>query len=388
MTHAEPGASTEGAEQPGAPRDHTHAMTAATVTLAVLAVIAAVHLMRDLLVPIAFALVLAVLLSPIVGWLRQLRVPAPAAATITLLATIGTLVAVGAALNSPLRDLTRELPQSIAKARTKITELASPLMRMQRQLNDPAAPPPTSGAAAGGSAQPAAPPVPESKSGGKTGGPPPASLLGGALGGSASILAEIAGVLLLSLLILAGGDVWREKMQDTAPSRRALRSTLQAAQKMRAVVARYLFVTMLINIGQGVLVGLATWWLGLPSPALWGALTFIAEFIPYLGGLVMVGLLAVIGLATLDGGRALLAPGSYLAITFLQNNLVSPIAYGRGLKLNSAMILVGVMFWWMLWGVAGVFLAVPLLACMRILAEHVKALEPVGVFLGDQGEES
>ena len=45
------------------------------------------------------------------------------------------------------------------------------------------------------------------------------------------------------------------------------------------------------------------------------------------------------------------------------------------------------MFWWMLWGIAGVFLAVPLLACMRILSEHVKALEPVGVFLKDQPAE-
>ena len=246
---------------------------------------------------------LAVLLSPIVGWLRRARVPAPAAATIALLLTIGTLVALGAALNSPLRDLTRESPQSITKARTTITELAAPLMRMQRQLNDVSAPAPARTAPTA-----ASPPATETKSGSDA--PPPASLLGGALGSSASMIAEIAGVLLLSLLILAGGDVWRKKMQDTAPSRRALRSTLQVAQKMREVVARYLFVTMLINIGQGVLFGLATWWLALPSPILWGALTFIAEFIPHLGGLVMVGLLAVIGLATLDGARALLARSS------------------------------------------------------------------------------
>jgi predicted PurR-regulated permease PerM len=81
--------------------------------------------------------------------------------------------------------------------------------------------------------------------------------------------------------------------------------------------------------------------------------------------------------------HAAIAPAAYLVITTLQNNLISPAAYGRGLRLNPAAILIAVMFWGLLWGVAGVFLAVPLLAAMRVAAEHTAGLEPLAIFLGD-----
>jgi AI-2 transport protein TqsA len=67
----------------------------------------------------------------------------------------------------------------------------------------------------------------------------------------------------------------------------------------------------------------------------------------------------------------------------LQNNLVSPIAYGRGLRLNPLAILVAVLFWGTLWGVGGVFLAVPIIAAVKILAERVSALSPVATFLDE-----
>src|SRR5205814_1800399 len=111
-----------------------------------------------------------------------------------------------------------------------------------------------------------------------------------------------------------------------------------------------------INAAQGVLVALLVWALGYPSAGLWGILTFVAEFVPYLGGATMVALLFVTGLATGRGpGYAVLAPIAYLLITTLQNNLVSPAAYGRGLKLNPTAILAAVMFWAVIWGIAGVF---------------------------------
>ena len=151
---------------------------------------------------------------------------------------------------------------------------------------------------------------------------------------------------------------------------------------MRAVVARYVGVTVGINIGQGLVVGLTMWALGLPSPALWGVLTAVFELVPYLGGFVMVALLTLAGLASGGSvGHALLAPAAYLLISTLQNNLVSPTLYGRGLSLNPAAILVSVMFWYALWGVAGALLAVPILAAARVLSTHVDALRPMGVFL-------
>ena len=145
-----------------------------------------------------------------------------------------------------------------------------------------------------------------------------------------------------------------------------------------------MLVTALINLGQGALVGLTMWLVGLPNPALWGLLTFALEFIPFLGGAAMMILLALAGLATFDGiGQALLPPAIYLTITTLQNNLVSPVAYGRRLRLNPVAILVGVLFWYYLWGVAGAFLAVPIIATVQILGEPIAALAPVAEFLSE-----
>ena len=208
------------------------------------------------------------------------------------------------------------------------------------------------------------------------------SAVGQTFGVTAELLSELVEVLLLAAFLLAGGAAWGAKLAEAVPDDTTRHRTLAAVVEMRAAVARYITVTALINLGQGVVVALALWGLGVPSPLLWGALTFLLEFVPYLGGLAMVVLLLIAGLAS--GGsvmHALLGPLSYLAVTTLQNNLVSPAAYGRGLRLNPAAILIAVMFWYTMWGVAGAFLAVPILAALRILTTKIPALAPVTPFL-------
>jgi predicted PurR-regulated permease PerM len=159
---------------------------------------------------------------------------------------------------------------------------------------------------------------------------------------------------------------------------------VEVATEAERVVARYMVANAFINAGQGVLVAIAMWLIHLPNPVLWGGLTFVMEFVPYLGAATMLILLTLAGLASFEGfAQALLAPGIYLAITTLQNNLVSPVAYGRRLRLNPVAVFVGVMFWWFLWGVPGAFLAVPIIATMKILGDHVASLSPMGEFLGD-----
>jgi predicted PurR-regulated permease PerM len=97
----------------------------------------------------------------------------------------------------------------------------------------------------------------------------------------------------------------------------------------------------------------------------------------------MVGLLAIVAFTTFEGlGHALAVPGSYLAITTLQNNLVSPLVYGQRLRLNPVAVFIGVLFWWTLWGVPGAFLAVPVIATAKVLGDHLPRLRPLGEFLG------
>jgi predicted PurR-regulated permease PerM len=345
-------------------------------------------LAREVLVPVALSAVLVALLLPVVAGLRRRRVPAPAGAALAVVATLALLVAVGIALGPPLRGVAADLPRSITAARARLQRLAPPLARLgiapasrdsarpsRDSVRAPAARPPAS----------ATPPNP-SEAGGSSANAPAGILAaaGRAFGVASGLVLGAVEVLLLTFFALAASARWREKLDAAVTSSDARGATLGAAEEMRQAVARYVVVTTLINLGQGVLVAVVMWAIGLPSPFLWGVLTFLAEFVPYLGGFAMIILLLVAGLASGAGLlRVLLAPASYLAITTLQNNLVSPAAYGRGLRLNPTAILVAVMFWWWAWGAAGALLAVPILAALRILGNYVRALRPVAVFLAE-----
>jgi predicted PurR-regulated permease PerM len=207
-------------------------------------------------------------------------------------------------------------------------------------------------------------------------------MLAHAIGVTTSLLLEAVEEILLMFFMLAAGDVWMEKLRRLASTSSGTRLWPAIAGEMHDVVARYLVVNVLINGGQAVVIGLALWAIGFPSPLLWGALTFVAEFIPYLGGLTMMALLFIAGVSMNEGlAHALVGPAVYLVVTTLQNNLVSPLAYGKGLRLNPTAILAGVMFFWMIWGIAGAFLAVPILASLRVLGSRVPAWEPMAVLL-------
>ena len=153
---------------------------------------------------------------------------------------------------------------------------------------------------------------------------------------------------------------------------------------MQAVVRRYLLVAAIIYLGQGTAVAMVLWWLKMPSPILWGVFTFVLEFIPYLGAALMILMISLVALATFDSiGHILAAPGAYLLITLLQSNVVSPIAYGKKLKLNPVAVLIGVIIWWFLWGIPGAFLAVPIIATIKIIADRTQGLNALGEFLGE-----
>ena len=123
-------------------------------------------------------------------------------------------------------------------------------------------------------------------------------------------------------------------------------------------------------------------WAGLALAV--GSLTVLLEFIPYLGEAGIMILLTATAFSQFDTlSHILLIPGTYLVIGALQNNLVSPLVYGQRLKLNPVAVLVGVLFWWLLWGVVGAFLAVPFFATLKILADHVESLTPLAAFLGE-----
>ena len=332
--------------------------------LATLAGIGTLYLGRTFFIPIALALLLNALLRPLVRGLERLHVSTVVGATLVSLGLLGALIAGGGALVNPVRVWVSQLPASFEAAGRKLAPARQSLEQVSQATQGWREP---SGAPPAASAPPAAPPF-----------------LVQLFGTTAALVAGLAEVLLLLYLLLASGDLFLRKLLEVLPMFRDKRTAVTVTEQVQQAVTQYIVTTLMINLGQGAVVGLALWGLGMPSPWLWGGLTVLLEFIPYLGATGMIILLTAAAFSQFDAlGHILLVPGMYLVIAALQNNLVSPLVYGQRLKLNPLAVLVGVLFWWLLWGVAGAFLAVPFLATLKILADHVESLTPLATFLGE-----
>jgi len=316
--------------------------------IAAILTVGALYVGRAFFIPLALALGLHALLRPLVRGLERVHIPRPLGAAIIVLGTVVVGIAAAWSLSGPVVAWVERAPASFANARVKLSNVVRPLDRLTDAAVGAQDPPQTS------------PPL-----AGATPGPP---LLARLLGGATTLVLGLAEVILLLYLMLAGG------------LRRAASELLPDTE---SIVARYLVLSSAINGCEGIIVGLVMWAIGMPDPLVWGLLTFALEFIPYLGAATMVVLLTITSLTTFPSiGHALLAPISYLAITMLQNNVLSPFVYAGRLKLNPLAVMICVLFGWFIWGVAGVFLAIPIAATLKALGDQVPRLAPLGRLLG------
>ena len=344
-----------------------------TKLIAVVLSAAALALGREFFIPIALALCFQALLTPVVRQLGRLRLPAPAGAAIVVLGALAVFGIGGWALSAPIGAWVDKAPANIATARRKLRELGRPLDRMTAAASGTPAP------RAAPPAAPNAPPAPPSAPG-----PAVPSLFAQLLGHATTLVAVLLEVIVLVYLMLAAGNMLFRKLVKLLPAPDDLRTATDIMNRTESIVASYLAVTALINVGQGIAVGLAMWAIGMPDPLIWGLMTFVLEFIPYLGGAINVGLLLISGFSVFSGlGEVLLAPAIYLVISTLQNNVISPYAYGNRLKLNPLAVMIFVLFWWFIWGIPGAFLAIPIAATLKVLGDQVPQMSPLGELLGE-----
>jgi predicted PurR-regulated permease PerM len=345
---------------------------------ATVAVIALLYVGRQFFVPVAIAILFNAVCRPPVRWLSGRGVPAPLGATAVLVTVLAGLGLAAFALASPVQDFAGRIPQSVTAAQVKLAGIRRPfeqITRVTEQLENVGQNAGRAGGAPASRGEAPEPPRAET--------PQAPGLLSRALGTTTAVLTGFVEVVVLLWLLLAAGDLFREKLLRLHPASADKRVASHVVSETESVVAGYMIATALINLGQAVAVGIVLWLLGMPTPVLWGVLTFCLEFIPFLGGALMVAMLTIVAFTRFtDLGHILAVPGSYLAISAVQNNLVSPLVYGRRLRLNPVAVLVGVLFWWALWGVPGAFLAVPIIATAKVLGDRVPRLRGLGEFLG------
>jgi len=347
-------------------REHARSPSSGPMlALLLIALVAVLHGAADLLVPIAFSLLLNLLLSPLVKALKRIGIP-PALSAGVLVTTIVSLVIFAAGgLAGPAERWINEAPQSIREFQKQtfaaqdqlsgITELAKEV----DELASSEAPANTQEVVVKGP-----------------------GVLTSVAGRLPSIAAYTGIVIFLTFFLLASGDTLLRRMTRCGRTWTERRRIVSIARQVQSDLSRYLGTVTVVNLFLGAVVALAMHFLEVPNPLLWGAVAGLFNFAPYVGALATALLLTVVGITTFDSlADALLVPMSFIALTIVEGQLITPAVLGRRLSVHPLIVFLSIILWGWLWGVAGALMAVPIITSLKVVADHVPRLNIVAGFI-------
>jgi hypothetical protein len=149
-------------------------------------------------------------------------------------------------------------------------------------------------------------------------------------------------------------------------------------------VSRFFLSQLVVNVTFGTLIGVLLGLAGVPHAALWGALSGMLRFVPYLG-VMAAGIVIALFVAAIDPGWRLAVSCIclFVALELFVANFVEPKVYGHSSGLSPLAVIVSAVFWGAMWGPVGLLLSTPLTLCLVVAGRHVRALEPVTILLGD-----
>jgi len=316
-------------------------------------------------IPVALALLLALVLSGPVEALHGWRIPRSVSAAVLIIAILGMFVALVNFLSVPAQQWFAGAPHTLRVIEKKIRPVEQIISRLGELRN-------SAGNIGNGShaPAPAAVTVPEESA--------PVMLLDATLGAVLSCVT----VIVLTLFLLAGGPPMLARMTSALASDLKSAHILCIIEKVRAEVGRFYVTTALINAGLGCATAFAMMWCGMPNPYLWGTMAGVLNFIPYLGSTTTLIVLTGVAIVSFDGlGHVLAVAGSYLVLATIEGQFVQPLLVGRRLQLNPMLVFLALWFGGFFWGVPGIILATPTLVALKVIAEHASGGRPVLNFL-------
>ena len=364
---------------------HLNAGTLVTVTCG----LGLLYVGRDVLEPIALASILSLVIAPLIRSMRRAGLPQLPATLLSVLLAATCLIGVGIVLAFQLVAVTRDLPKYRAAMRTKVAtvrEIAErPFARIEAELS--------AVAPAGSGATPAtgkrgmttitispSQPIPVEIR-------PPRLTTTAALTRLFSLAWGPIGEAGLVLVLLIFMSLEHESLRDrlirlggqTETSR-----TIQALADAAQGVSRFFFSQFVVNATFGALIGVVLWAASVPHAILWGALSGLLRFVPYLG-IMAAGAVIALFVAAIDPGwtLALSCMVLFVALELLVANIVEPKVYGQSSGLSPLAVIISALFWGAMWGPVGLLLSTPLTLCLVVAGRHVRTLEPVAILLGD-----
>ena len=320
---------------------------------------------QNLLLPIVVAFLSALVLSPIVRTLKRSGIHESISAFLLVVLFAGVFGLTVYSLSGPISQWIEEAPRIGQELRTKLKTLRRPMEQIdaaQKQLED----------ATQGTTDPRIQEVAVREPG----------LLSKIAQGVPNIFAGAAVTFVLLLFLLASGDMFYEKLVRVLPTLTDRKRGLRIAYDIEREVSRYLLTITIINFALGAVIGAGLFVLGMPNPILWGLIAALLNFVPYIGaitGMAVVSIVAMVSFPTV--GHALLAPAFYMFCSAIEGQFITPALVGRRLQINAIAVFLAIVFWGWIWGVIGVFVAVPMLIVVKVFCRHIESLSGLDEFL-------
>jgi len=305
------------------------------------------------------------MLAPPVHLLEKCHVPRPLGAALVVLSVVALLATGLLALAGPAKTWVEQAPQSVERIQEKLRVWSKPFTDIKKATEQ----------------------LQEQTGRGDSRGPQEVRVVRPALTdtlllGSPQVIGAALSVTILLFFLLASGDVFLRKLVLVIPTFRDKKRAVEITRQIETDISFYLLSFACLNIGLGVAMAIVTALLGMSNPLLWAVLVAVLNFVPYIGAIASMAILAMAGIQSFDSlPMALAAPGILLILVGINAEVVMPAVLGRGLLLNPVAIFIAIMLWGWLWGLVGVLLAVPLLASFKIICERVEPLHGVADFL-------
>jgi predicted PurR-regulated permease PerM len=332
--------------------------------LFVLALLAAAYVVSEIVLPLVFAIILKLLLQPALRVFERLHLPRTIAALVLIFALFGTIVGLGTAISNPARTWAAKLPEGIPRLQERLSFMREPIDTLQKflqQVEDLGGIGSSPNAAASGR------------------GP---SLLSMLFTGTRNFAGGLFTTVLFLFFLLVSGDIFLHRLVEILPRFSSKRQVVDIAQQIESDISAYLITITIMNAAVGIATGLAMGFTGVGDPILWGSVAFLLNYVPILGPTLGVLIFLLAGLLTHDTlWQSLLPAGFYFGFHLIEGESVTPMLLARRFTLNPVLVIISLVFWFWMWGIAGAILAVPMLAITKIICDRLQPLAAFGHFL-------
>jgi predicted PurR-regulated permease PerM len=361
-------------------------------------IVAALYFGREVLLPIALAILLSFVLAPLARLFQRLHLPRIPAVLLSVMLAFAVISAIGTLMFSQVSQLAGDLPhyqltlsekikslRGAATASGTLEQASQVLRNLQKELERPKGEGPAGAEApAAGTPDASAPaerPIPV-----EVHQPDPGALqtLATLISPLLHPLATTGIIVVFVVFILLQQQELRNRLIRMAGQHDLHRTTVamdDAGQRL----SRLFLMQLALNSVFGLIIGIGLWVIGVPSAPLWGILAMVLRFVPYIGAIVAAIFPLIVATAIEPGwSMTLMTAALFLVAEPLIGHVVEPMVYGHSSGLSPVAVVVSATFWTWLWGPIGLILATPLTMCLVVLGRHVERLEFLDILLGNR----